>query len=193
MLRRFRVGVACAAALCSMTAAAAAESPVPTPIGVGPRFHPGPTSEAVAQTRPLGRFACGAGAAGLVRAHVEVFARRRIVVVPAGIGIAPPHRVDRGYVHGGRCAYPLRTREPTGVVELDPGMRPTLGDLFAVWGQRLSSRRLLSFTGDVGVYAAAKLRRGDPRTTPLTRHAQIVLEVGGYVTPHASYLFGPGR
>jgi hypothetical protein len=79
------------------------------------------------------------------------------------------------------------------VVELDPRLRPTLGDLFAVWGRRLSGRRLLSFTGDVRVYVAGKHRPGDPRTTPLTRHAQIVLEVDGYVPPHASYLFGPER
>ena len=128
-----------------------------------------------------------------MRAHVEVFARRRVVVVPAGIGIAPPHRVERGWVHGGRCAYPLRTRDRTGVVEVDPRLRPTLGDLFAVWGQGLTGRRLLSFTGDVRVYVAGKRRRGDPRTTPLTYHAQIVVQVGGYVPPHASYLFGPGR
>jgi hypothetical protein len=193
MVRRSRVGVACAAALCSIVAPASAESPVPTPIGVGPRFHPGPTSPAVALARPVGRFACGTRAAALVRAHVEVFARRRVVVVPAGIGIAPPHRVDRGYVHGGRCSYPLRTREPTGVVELDPRLRPTLGHLFAVWGQRLSGDRLLSFAGRVRVYVAGRLRPGDPRATPLTYHAQIVVQVGGYVPPYASYLFGPGR
>jgi hypothetical protein len=64
----------------------------------------------------MGRFACGTRAGALVRAHVELFARRLVVVVPAGIGIAPPHRAERGHVHGGRCAYPLRTREPTGVV-----------------------------------------------------------------------------
>jgi len=38
----------------------------------------------------------------------------------------------------------------------------------------------------VRVYVAGKLRPGDPRTTPLTYHAQIVVQVGGYVPPHAS-------
>jgi hypothetical protein len=28
---------------------------------------------------------------------------------------------------------------------------------------------------------------------PLTRHDSIVLEVGGYVPPHASYLFPEGQ
>jgi len=31
--------------------------------------------------------------------------------------------------------------------------------------------------------------RGDPRAIPLARHAQIVLEIDGYVPPHASFLF----
>jgi hypothetical protein len=31
------------------------------------------------------------------------------------------------------------------------------------------------------------------RAIRLTRHAEIVLEVGGYVPPHTSFLFGPGR
>jgi hypothetical protein len=30
---------------------------------------------------------------------------------------------------------------------------------------------------------------GDPRSIPLRRHDEIVLEIGGYVPPHSSYLF----
>jgi hypothetical protein len=33
---------------------------------------------------------------------------------------------------------------------------------------------------------------GDPRTIPLRRHAQIVLEVGGHVPPHVRYGFPKG-
>jgi ATP-binding cassette subfamily B protein len=33
---------------------------------------------------------------------------------------------------------------------------------------------------------------GDPRTIPLRRHAQIVLEIGGFVPPHAHYRFRKG-
>ena len=56
--------------------------------------------------------------------HVELFANRRVVIVPAGIGIVPPLRRDGAYVLGGRCSYPLRTREPTGVVEVAGGGAP---------------------------------------------------------------------
>jgi hypothetical protein len=166
---------------------------VPTPIGVGPRFHPGPTSAPVAAARPVGRLVCGARVGRLVRAHVEVFARKRVVILPAGIGVAPPILVRNGFVRRARCSYPLRTVEPTGVIELDAALRPTVGEMFSVWGQRLGPRRLLSFGGTVRAYVAGRPWRGDPRRIPLRRHSQIVLEIGGYVPPHRSYLFGPGR
>ena len=42
----------------------------------------------------------------------------------------------------------------------------------------------------VTAFVAARRYPGDPRTIPLARHAQIVLEVGGYVRPHRFFLFG---
>lgn len=128
-----------------------------------------------------------------MRAHIEVFARRRVVIVPAGIGVAPPLVREAGFVRRGRCSYPIRTTEPTGVVELDGRLRPTVGELFALWGRPLTAGRLLSFSGCVHAYVGGKRWRGSPRGIPLRRHSQIVLEVGGYVPPHRSYLFGPGR
>jgi hypothetical protein len=58
----------------------------------------------------------------------------------------------------------------------------TLGRFFAIWGQPLRGR----------AYVNGRPWRGDPRRIPLERHAQIVLEVGGYVRPHATYRFPPG-
>jgi hypothetical protein len=69
----------------------------------------------------------------------------------------------------------------------------TLGDLFLVWGRQLSPSRLLSFRGGVSVFVAGRRRAGNPRLIRLTRHAQIVIEIGGYVPPHPSYLFPKGR
>jgi hypothetical protein len=58
----------------------------------------------------------------------------------------------------------------------------TLGQFFAIWGQPLRGR----------AYVNGRRHRGDPRAIRLTKHAQIVIEVGGYVRPHASYRFPPG-
>jgi hypothetical protein len=79
---------------------------------------------------------------------------------------------------------------PTGVVHIRG--RRTLGDLFRVWGRLLGPRRLLSFAGRVSVFVGGRPFAGDPRRVPLTRHAQIVVEVGGHVAPHPSYLFPKG-
>jgi hypothetical protein len=159
----------------------AAPGPVyPWPIGVGPRYHPAAASAAVAAGRPVGSLVCSRTGRRFA-VHVELFASRRVVVVPAGIGQGP---------HG--CTYPLSTRMPTGVVEVRRERRYVLGDLFRVWGRRLGPRALLSFAGRVRVYVGGRRFRGDPQTVPLTPHAQIVVEIGGYVAPHATYLFPKG-
>jgi hypothetical protein len=171
-----------AAVVLACVAPAAAAAPVPTPIGVGPRFHPAAASPAVAAAQRVGRFRCG-GIRLLQRAHVEIFARGRALVIPRGIGMSRARA----------CTYAVRTTAPTGVVEIDAGRRITLGDFFDVWGQRLARDRLLSFSGRIRAYVAGKRWPGALRSIRLRRHAQIVLEVGPYVPPHARFLFGPGR
>ena len=126
--------------------------------------------------------------------HVEIFVDRKVLLLPAGIGLRPPlRRAGLARLHGGRCAYPLHTLDPTGTVFVDRSHPRVLGDLFAVWGQRLAPRRLLSFAGRVYVYRNGREWRGDPRRVPLVRHDSIVLQVGGYVKPHAFYLFPEGQ
>jgi hypothetical protein len=159
----------------------AAPGPVhPWPIGVGPRYHPTAASAAVVAGRPVGRLRCTNGGRTFA-VHLELFAKRQVVIVPPRIGVGP---------HG--CAYPLHTDAPTGVVLVRKGAHYVLGDLFRVWERRLGPQRLLSFPGAVTVYVGGKLFPGDPRTVPLRRHAQIVVEVGGYVAPHPFYLFPKG-
>jgi hypothetical protein len=85
-------------------------------------------------------------------------------------------------VREGRCSYPLRTTEPTGVIEV-AGNNRTLGDLFAIWGQPLRADR---------IFVNGKGFTGDPRAIELHKHDQIVIEVGGYVKPHPRYRFPPG-
>lgn len=151
----------------------------PWPIGVGPRYHPTAYNATVAAGHPVGALRCSNGG-GSFAVHIELFAQRRVVIVPPGIGAGP-----RG------CTYPLRTTAPTGVVHVARrGL--TLGDLFRVWGRRLTPSSLLSFPERVAVFVGGRRFAGNPGAVPLTKHAQIVLEVGGYVAPHPSYLFPKG-
>ena len=128
--------------------------------------------------------------------HLELFARGRVVIVPAGIGVAAPFVRDGAYVRPRGCTYPLRTLEPTGVFEVRADRRLTLGRLFRFWGQPLSPTRLAGFRTTarrpVRAYVAGKRWRGALSAIPLRRHAQIVLELGKFIPPHKVYLFPPG-
>jgi hypothetical protein len=164
-------------------------APIPTPIGVGPQYRIPAAPQRVLDGAPVGRFRC-ASTGARVRAHIELFANRRVLVVPAGVGMAPPLRREGAYVVGSRCSYALRTTMPTGVVEVTRGTNATVSDLFRLWGQPLTRSRLAGFRGRVRAYVSGIPWRGDVRLIPLVRHAQIVLEVGGYVRPHRFFLFG---
>jgi hypothetical protein len=124
--------------------------------------------------------------------HLELFAHRFVIHIPAGIGVAPPQRTRGVYVLSGACVYPVRSFEPTGVFQLTPGPTLDLADLFAVWGQRLGKRRLLSFRGTVTGFVDGRRWRGPLADIPLLKHAEIVLEVDGLLAPHPSYNFAPG-
>jgi hypothetical protein len=139
---------------------------VPTPIGAGPQYHPRPAIHSQCTESPL-----RAGA----RVHVELFANRRVVIVPAKVGV------------GSHCRARLWTIDPTGVVRFE--RRATLGDLFRVWGRALSRTRLLGFRGAVLAYRNGVAWHGDPRRVPLRDHDELVLEIRGYVPPQRFYRF----
>jgi hypothetical protein len=153
---------------------------VTRPIGVGPGFRLPAHGAAATAGAPIGVLACRPGAlAGPVVAHLEIFARRSTLIVPSGIGVLR-----------GRCRYPLRTETATGVIVA--GRRGlTLGDLFAIWGQPLHARRIAGFTGPTAAFVGGHRVRGDIRRIPIRHHSEIVIEVSGYVRPHAHYVFPP--
>ncbi len=157
--------------------------PNTVPIGRDAEHRRPALSPRVRRARPVGRLRCSRREPARYGVHVEVFVRRQTAIVPAGIGMAPPWRGRRPYVRAARCSYPVRTREPTGVVEVAVGTRVTLGDLFDLWGRRL---------GRPHVWVGGRRHRGDPRTIPMTRHAQIVVSDDARVPVHASYVFPPG-
>jgi hypothetical protein len=163
----------------------------PWPIGIGPGFRLTPAPAAALAGEPVGPFRCRPGGRRF-GAHVELFVHRRVLIVPAGIGVARPWREHLARLTPRGCTYAARTLEPTGVVEVRAGTHLTLGGLFRIWGQRIGPRRIAGFSGKVLAFVGGKRRRGDPASIRLTRHAQIVLELGGYVAPHPTYLFARG-
>jgi len=167
---------------------------VPTPIGVGAAYRPRAARRAVLAGRPLGRkLSCG-GAGARYGVHLELFAKRRVLIVPAGIGVAAPRARRLGSIVPGGCTYPARTLTPTGVIEIRRGTRLTLADLFRLWSQPLGAHRLAGFRSSrpVLAFVGGRRWRGSPGAIPLSPHAQIVLEIDGYVPPHVSFLFPGG-
>jgi hypothetical protein len=160
-----------------MLAVLLAAALVPTPIGVGPRYHPPPAAHGVCQAVPLH---------GAPRVHVELFANRRVVIVPAALGLRGA-RLELGRVVFARCRTRFWTTDPSGVVVFDGAA--TLGGLFAVWGQPLTPQRLAGFRGNVRLYRNGVLVHSHPRLVVLHDGDELVLEVGGYVPPHRSYRF----
>jgi hypothetical protein len=149
-------------------------------VGPAPRYTPPATTAAVAAGTRVGALTCGPIGRGY-RIHLELFANRKVVIVPAGIGVSKTG-----------CRYPVTTQGPDGIVRVAPGLR--LADVFHVWGQTLEGHRLASFTSrsPLRAYVGGKLVRGSAGAIPLTPHAQIVLELGGYVPPHPFFLFAGG-
>ena len=160
--------------------------------GAGFELSPGARAD---RGRPIGGLRCTAPPGRWADAHLEVFARGRVVIVPPGVGIALPRRRVGAAVHGGRCSYPVRTTDPTGVIRYRPGRGLTLRQVFAVWGQPLTQHRLCGFRSAAGVRVYVDGRRvtGRPAALRLRRHAEIVVEIGPLVPPHASYLFADGK
>ena len=157
------------------------------PIGFGPQFHPGVSGPVIGPCDPrLGRR---------IGVHVELFARNRVVLIARGIGTRGPRRLFAGRIAGAQCYGSLVTLDPTGVIYTRPGTHAVLADLFRSWGEPLSRRRLASFAApgrtEVAVFVNGRRRPGDPRSVPLSSHAEIVLEVGPHVPPHHRYTFPP--
>ena len=125
-------------------------------------------------------LSCSTAPRARARAHVELFRRGNIVVVPAGIGIRGGTR-DGAYVRG-RCRAALWTEEPTGLVLM---ARPAkLGALFATWRRRLP--------GGARAWLDGRPWRGPLARLPLRDGAQVVVQEGLPLAPvHAAYTFPP--
>lgn len=152
---------------------------LPIPIGVGPRYHPPPGVHG-----PCVRASLHAGA----RVHIELFARRRVIILPAAIGLRDA-RFRFGRAVAARCRARLWTTDPTGVVSLDGPA--SLSAFFRVWGEPLARTRLLSFRGRVRLYRNGVAVPADPRKLRLRNHDELALEVGAYVPADRSFRFPP--
>jgi hypothetical protein len=178
--------------LASLLGAGPAQSPpVATPIAAGHRYQLHATTAVIRRAAALGTLPCRPAKHVLRLAHVELFVRGRAVLLPAGIGIAPPAGISGGQVLGGRCRYPLSTADPTGLISVNQPGRRRLGQLFRIWGQPLGDHRLLGFRSHPPLRAFVDGRAWyhGVRRIPLRDRSEIVIELGRLIPPHSFYLF----
>ena len=177
-LRRGTPGGAAVIELLAALALGGDPSVKPWPIGPGPAYRP---PAAVRDGGAVAGHACRAGGS-YFRVHLELFAHRRVVIVPPGIGVTAG------------CSYPARTRTPTGVVEVAAGARLDLGDLFRIWGQPLGAHRLASFRSELPSartsMAAPSAARSSPSRSSLAPRS--CSSSAAYVAPHSFFLFPKG-
>jgi len=120
-------------------------------------------------------------------AHLELRSGGVSLKVPANIGINTSMR----------CFYWLHTHDDSGVIHIEaPAPRSfTLGQLFDIWGQPLSTTRAAELGSAGGpalhVFVDGQPVSGDPRTIQLTPHQQIVIEAGPS-TPPPTFTFPDG-
>jgi hypothetical protein len=133
------------------------------------------TADLAARLRAIGLPALSPveGTAVHIHQHLDLYVDGRKVPVPAGIGIDPAV----GFA-------PLHTHDASGVIHLEsPTVRTyTLGQLFDVWGVRLTPGCLggSCAAGErrLRVYVDGAAYRGDPTTLALASHQELVVAFG---------------
>jgi hypothetical protein len=132
-----------------------------------------------------------------IHAHLTLIVDGQNVLIPAGIGIAPPREAQQGFVVGGKCFYWLHTHDVSGVVHIESPTAQlyTLGQFFAVWGQPLSASQVATFTVDashpLNAFVNGQPYQGAPDQIQLDAHELITLEIGQQVPP-PGFNFPPG-
>jgi hypothetical protein len=177
----------------------------------GPAGPPGPEGVPVPDGRPLAggeRAQAGSPVDGIqcqtseqvlfhIHAHLTVFVNGAPRRIPYGIGIpdAQAEPTPAGpFVGSGTCFYWLHTHAADGIIHIESPVERTytLGNLFDVWGQKLGPAEVGPVAGRVTAFYDGRWFRGDPRDIPLSRQAQIQLDVGQPLPAPAKISFPSG-
>jgi hypothetical protein len=165
--------------------------PAPSPGPLGPEGVPIPGAAPLTGTatkatgQPVDGVHCQTSEQVLfhIHAHLTIFVNGSPRQVPAGIGIpgARAQNTPQGpFIDSGKCFYWLHTHAADGIIHTESPVQRTytLGDFFDEWGQPLGPDQVGPAKGHVTALYNGQVYRGSPRDIPLTKHAQIQLEVG---------------
>jgi hypothetical protein len=122
-----------------------------------------------------------------IHAHLAIFVNGKQKQVPFGIGIGPPLKGANSaagpFVTQGSCFAWLHTHTADGIIHEEAPTKQSfsLGQFFAVYGQKLSSTQVGPAHGKVTALVNGKVWSGQPSAIPLADHALIQLDVGTLV------------
>jgi hypothetical protein len=163
----------------------------PAPGPAGPEGVPIPAAAALTgtATKATGQKVDGIGCNSSeqtlfhIHAHLTIFVNGAARQVPAGIGIpgAQGQNTPTGtFISSGTCFYWLHTHAADGIIHIESPVQRTytLGEFFNEWGQPLSAHQVGPASGKVTALYNGRVYLGNPADIPLTKHAQIQLEVG---------------
>jgi hypothetical protein len=156
--------------------------PEGVPVPNGPQLAGG---EAAQAGSPVDGIRCQASEQVLfhIHAHLTVFVGGAARRIPFGVGIpaAQTSPTPAGpFVGAGSCFYWLHTHAADGIIHIESPVQRTytLGDFFDVWGQKLGPSEVGPAVGRVTAFYDGRWFRGSPRDIPLSKHAEIQLDVG---------------
>jgi hypothetical protein len=133
-----------------------------------------------------------------IHAHLTIFVDGKAVGIPYGIGIGPQlggvNTPEGPFVTTGSCFMWLHTHALDGIIHIESPTKHiyTLGQFFAVWGQKLSTSQVGPEKGKVTTFYNGKLWTGNPNDIPLTSEIQVQLDVGGPIVAPEHITFPPG-
>jgi len=165
--------------------------PAPPPGPNGPEGVPVPDGPPLASTatkatgEPVDGIRCDTSEQVLfhIHAHLTVFVNGSPRQIPAGIGIpgAQAQNSPQGpFISNGKCFYWLHTHAADGIIHTESPVHRTftLGNFFKIWGQPLGPDQVGPEKGHVTAIYNNKVYHGNPSDIPITKHAQIQLQVG---------------
>lgn len=133
----------------------------------------------------IGTFTCGLNPPQTfeAHAHLSILVNNEPQTIPRHVGAAP-----QGNTH---CFYTIHTDDPSGKIHVTPaaaGGTYTLGQLFQIWGQPLTSTNVAGVTGlPVEIFVTdngtvTKVEEANWANIELKEHREITIGLGSTVT-----------
>lgn len=164
---------------------------------------PRTTSLAAATGQTVDNISCTTGEQLAVHYHadVQIYVNGVLKALPGGIGIVLPDGTDSPHLTSNgatSCIYSLHSHDATGIVHIEsPDNRAyTLGNLFDLWGQHLSTTQFMTYPVNathklkIVVYDAAgakKIVTGDPSKVVISAHETLVIQYNSAAELGAPY------